>query len=328
MKGLLITLKGGELAAKKELEGFELENLQIREGCVLFDFEDYEVLFQVCYYSQTAYRILLLDPIYDFLKEGMSFRVRGEHNERAKILGSEINEELKFKVDLNNPDIPLYYYNDHIGVDFTGDISKRDYRIFTNRHTLKGVAAAILLIEAGLEKGTKILDCFAQDGTIIIEAVHMLLGRSVRFYNWEDMNFIKFKCYEDFDFESLFAKDEFESDFELNATSPDLRNINAIKKNSKIAGVNKYISFAKKEIEYLDQKFENEDVDLLVTYLPKLNLKQTMEFFHQIEFVAKKWVILVDNKNSFIDNNYFSVENEKTLTMGNTKRYILWLKKI
>lgn len=142
------------------------------------------------------------------------------------------------------------------------------------------------------------------------------------------MNFIKFDKFSDLDFEKIFESYE-ETDMKnkIFATSYDLREVNAIKKNSKIAGVNKDIEFAKKEIEYLDQKFEENEIDLIVSYVPNLSKKIMNEFCHQAEFIAKKVVLLTDVEFS-CNEKYFNIEKEKILRIGESNKKIVWLRKI
>jgi len=327
MKGLLITIKGGEDVAKQEIEELIDAKCTICDRSVEFEFEKIEDMFKLCFFSQVARKILLLDELDNYLKEGMSFCVRCEDAANEREIGAEINKDNKFNVDLEKPQIPLYHFDGKNGIDFTGDISKREFRIFTNKHTLKGTTAAILLREAGYTGKEKTLDCFAQDGTVVIEAAHMSIGRSVRYFDWDKMNFINFDNFKDFDFEDFF--EEFKpkkQENKLHGSSYDLREVNAIKKNSKIAGINKEIEFAKKEIEFLDQKFEEDEIDLIVSYIPGLSDKIMKEFYHQADFIAKKIVLLVDI-NFKCNNKLFDIEKEKILEIGRTNKKIVWLKK-
>lgn len=327
MKGLLITIKGGENAAKNEIEELINANCTICDRSVEFEFEKIEDLFKLCFFSQVARKILLLDELDNYLKEGMSFCVRCEDTNLEREIGAEINKNNIYKVDLENPEILVYHFNGKNGIDFTGDISKREFRIFTNKHTLKGTTAAILLKEADYTGKEKTLDCFTQDGTIILEAAHMSIGRSVRYFDWDKMNFIKFDNFKDFDFEEFFEgfKPKKQKN-KIHGSSYDLREVNAIKKNAKIAGVNKEIEFAKKEIEFLDQKFDENEIDLLVSHIPRLSEKMMNEFYHQAEYIAKKVILLVE-KNFECNNKLFEIKKEKILEIGKTKKKIIWLKK-
>ena len=54
MKGLLITIKGGEDAAKKEIEELIGANCTICNRSIEFEFNNIEDLFKLCFFSQTV----------------------------------------------------------------------------------------------------------------------------------------------------------------------------------------------------------------------------------------------------------------------------------
>ncbi|MBW3019769.1 hypothetical protein KY334_00595 [Candidatus Woesearchaeota archaeon] len=330
MKALLITNKGGEHAASIEVKKILNKDSELFEKYIEFKVDNFEELFKLSYFSQTAKRIVLLDDLNNWLDEKLTFCLRADKKELERELGGEINKEDKYKVDLENPDIPLYNIDGKTGIDFTGDISKREYRVFTNKHTLKGTTASVLLIEAGYNGDEILLDPFAQDGTIAIEAAHMTTNKSVRHFDWDKMKFVDFEKFKDIDFEEIFEEyeeDIVEKEEKIHATSFDMKEINAIKKNAKIANINKELEFSRKDIDYLDQKFEEGEIDIIVSYLPRLNEKLLHEFYHQAEYIAKKVVILVD-EDFETENPYFEVEKEKDLYIGTSVKRILWLKKI
>ncbi|MBW2998495.1 RNA methyltransferase [Candidatus Woesearchaeota archaeon] len=330
MKALLITNKGEENAASIEIKRILNVDSKAFEKYIEFSIKDMNEMFKICYYSQTAKKIVLLDDLNNWLDENLTFCLRADNKELERELGGDINEEGKYKVDLENPDVPLYHIDGKTGIDFTGDISKREHRVFTNKHTLKGTTAAALLIEAGYNGQETLLDPFAQDGTIVIEAAHLSTNKSVRHFDWDKMNFVEFDRFEDIDFDEMiekFEENEISSENKIHATSSEMREINAIKKNAKIANINKEIDFSRKDLDYLDQKFDEKEIDLIVSYMPRLSEKRLQEFFHQAEYIAKKVVLLVDEEFN-PENPYFEVENKKILKIGQSQKRILWLKKI
>jgi len=78
-------------------------------------------------------------------------------------------------------------------------------------------------------------------------------------------------------------------------------NLNAAKKNAKIAGINKSIDFSRTDTEWLDIKVTKEKVDEIVTHLPgpskAVNEKDAEEiydqFFYQAEFILKKTGVII-----------------------------------
>jgi len=307
MKCLLVTHIGGEDVAVSEIKEIIAAKGEKVEGGVLFTAESKEDLFKLSYFTQSALKILLLD--YDeFVVEGKSFSMRGDDPEEnaGKVRNNEV-----LSVDLKNPDLPFIAYNEFIGLDFSGDLAKRDYRVFTNKHTLKGTVAYILLREAGYTGKENILDVFSKDGTVMIEAAHYATKRSINYYCREKFQFISF--YPDFDFEEFFETfEEVELEGEINVVSTDARDISAAKKNAKIAGVNKLLNFSRQDTEWLDLKFE--DVDLLVSFLPSMNEKKVKIFYDQAKKIANKVVLLLNDS-----------EEGKTLMVGKSPKKILIL---
>ena len=60
MKGFLVTHKGMENIAALEVKEIIGKNSEIGEGCIVFDFKEYEDLFKLCYKSQLAIGIYFL----------------------------------------------------------------------------------------------------------------------------------------------------------------------------------------------------------------------------------------------------------------------------
>ena len=122
MKALLITQKGGEPAAKKEVKDLLGLVGKVVPEAVEFEFKDYKQLFTLSYLSQSALRIVLLENPEDWLEKGDTFCVRAKDKETEIEYGNKISDE--FKVNLKEPDLPLYVHNKTFGIDFTGNLSK------------------------------------------------------------------------------------------------------------------------------------------------------------------------------------------------------------
>jgi len=73
------------------------------------------------------------------------------------------------------------------------------------------------------------------------------------------------------------------------------RNVSAAQKNSKIAGLNKDINFSRVEIEWLDTRFKEKEVDSILAnfiwaskHMPEKEIKKRIkEVFYQAAYVLK-----------------------------------------
>jgi 23S rRNA G2445 N2-methylase RlmL len=162
---------------------------------------------------------------------------------RSEIINNELSsaevekttgDYIEAKVDLDNPDIVVFVYiykdNCYVGIDFSGDISKRDYKIFTTRDDLKGTIAYALVRLSGYSSDEIFLNKNAKSGTIAIEAALFGSGKSVHYFNKEKFLFLKFLKID------LSKFDKKEKKIQVYAEdSPGY--LKAVKKNAKIAGV-------------------------------------------------------------------------------------------
>ena len=230
------------------------------------------------------------------------------------LLGGLFNEELKsrnieVKVNLKRPDIILFtYVNEnrcYIGVDLTGvDLLRRPYKIITKSSSINGPFAYTLARLAGVQKDSIVLDPFCGSGTIPIETA------------------IYQEDYSPFMFENKFSglrlqssKPSFEKvlkelkesiakrEKKKSVTGFDhiLRIVTSAKQNAKIANVNESIHFSKVDIEWIDSKFDEGEVDVIITNPPKESKKLNNakeirkvydELFYQGRFVLKDEGIL------------------------------------
>jgi putative N6-adenine-specific DNA methylase len=331
MKALAITYKGMEDVTAREIsELIKPSSLQQLQAAVMFDFEKFEDLCLLCYKSQSAIKILYLFDNFkifsltdlklektDMIDSSVTFASRcirlGEHGFSSKDIetkvGEIINKLTSAKVNLKNPDIPVltYIYDDdcYIGIDWAGlDLSKREYRIYTNPISLKGNIAYALVRIADYQKNDTIIDPFCGSGEIPIEAAMFITNFPVNFHSKTKFAFTKFKIFEKFDFDKFFEK----IDSKIKKIKPDLyaydaqqRNLKAAEKNAKIAGILKQISFSRTELEWLDVKFKKREINKIITRPPELSKqvkkdkieKLYKELFYQADHVLHKKGLLV-----------------------------------
>ena len=320
MQIVAIVAKGAEEEFQKEVK--DLLNVPAKIGREIVTLElTKEQTIRLCYFAQIPSRILLIDDFKNWNKEDTTFAVRGSNMEDNKDLGAEIVELTKAPVDLKNPKVTVYNFNDTKGIDLTGDVSKRDYRVFTHRHTLKGTTASTLLRYANFTGDQTVLDPFAKDGTIILEAAHQSTHKSVRSFDHEAMPITNLL---EVDWDEYIDNLEETKCATLYSVSHDLRDVHAMKKNAKIAGLNKEITFSRQDIGWLDLKFEDMGIDMIVSHLPKLSPPVWKDLCKAATYITKKIVVLVD-LDFEIENEHFTIENEKNLSIGKDIRRMITL---
>ncbi len=206
------------------------------------------------------------------------------------------------KVDMKKADVILYFYihgtKAWFGLDIVGKPpAKRDYKIFNNPHGVKGPVAASLLMLSGWTPEEPLLDPFAADGMVPIEAALFASGTSIHFYDK------KLACKDHPLFSEVYPKVVEELDASRQEDLPkifsfdaQLRNVTAAKKNAKIAGVDKLLSFSKMDLEWIDTKCGAKSVKRIVTHpletskhiAPSVAKKTQEELFYAAGYVLQE----------------------------------------
>jgi len=248
----------------------------------------------------------------------------------------------KQKVDLENPDLIFYVYifNEkcYLGIDFCGFyLSKRDYKVFSSASDIKGTIAYSLLRIAGYKKDRKLLDPFCSSGIIPIETALYNKG-SVNYYRKDDFAFLKLKPFEKQNFESFFSKLNKNQDKNrplIFASDQQLYHIRSAKKNAKIAAVNKNIEFSRADLEWLDTRFDKNEIDFIVTkpMFSKYDLKRTKktydEFFYAAKYILseKGKIVLISRSIDLLkesaEKNGFKITDERIVWQGQQKLEII-----
>ena len=294
----------------------------------------------------------------EWLSKKTTFRIKYKKNYDNKISTPELEKELgalvidniknkhnyKQKVNLNNPDIILFVYltknKCHFGIDFAGfDLSKRYYNIFMHPAAIKGTIAYFLIQLSNYKKTETLVDPFSTSGTIPIEAALLASNFPVNFYNKEKFAFLKFDKFNNFDCKNFFKEidKEIKKDkLQIYNIDSSMKHINFAKKNSKIAGIDKKIHYSRIELEWLDTKFNKNQVDKIVTKMPSINTKDINkiynEFFYNAEFILnKKGKIVLIGKRELVEKfstKYkFKLSNEINIFSGKEEYNILVLSK-
>ena len=326
MKGLVITSKGIEENAAKELKRLINAKCKTEESCVVFDFKEFNDLCLLCYKCQSADRVLCLIGDFEFrnffddlrkfigsanfdgwIDNYKKFKVEsirhGIHDFKSidveeKISGFILKKYKNIKFDMKDYEAIFlaYIVNNkcYFGVDFAGfELNKRSYKIFLHPNSLRGTIAYALVRESGFEKGDLLLDPFSRDGVVAIEAAFYANNFPVHYYKKDRFAFLKLKI--GIDFEKFFNS----IDKKIRRPKASIfcydhlfKYVDYSRKNAKIAGIDKFINFSRTELEWLDIKHKEESVDGIVTNPPtskNANLdKIYSEFFYQSAYILKK----------------------------------------
>ena len=98
-----------------------------------------------------------------------------------KVAGKYFSENPGNSIDLKKPDYLVTYIKDKVGVDITGDISSRYFRLFKHPSGYKGEFAAHVVETSKYKPGEKVLVCFIKDSSLLIE--YACYSHKVQFEN-------------------------------------------------------------------------------------------------------------------------------------------------
>lgn len=378
MDVLAIVSKGLEEEGVKEVERILKRPAEVKHGAVQFSVEHHEQIAAFIYQSQLAQRVLLLIDSYPYEDSGsliatatqsfpekikpyraliegnQTYRVKCK-SENLSVITPELEAEFGgvihdafpiLKVDLRYPEVVFYLYiadKAYLGIDYSDDISKREYRVFNSALSLKGTTAFGVLALAGYtEKPEKkiVFDPLCNSGTIVIEAA--LFGNKVPHRIFEKkFPFMRFSGLKETAWDAFFAKiDAKQSERKLPITGSDplLRNVTAAKKNAKVGSIESAIEFRRIDIDWLDTKFDEASVDLIVTFIPGSSKHQPniaklyKEFFYQTEYIIRKTgqiVVLCLAKDLLIaqSEEYVTLEKTHEIYSGEQLMHVLFFKK-
>lgn len=289
----------------------------------------------------------------DWLDKKTTFRVTYKKIDNEDLSSEEIsakigaliienikkNKKYKQKVELDNPDITFLIFINrntaYFGIDFSGrDLHKREYKLFAHPNSLRSTIVYLLIRIAELKPKEILLDPFCHSGEIPIEVALFTTNFPLNYYSKEKFSFLKFKPLKKLNFNKFF------NDIDkkiiktkkplINCFDQKLLNLNAAKKNAKIAGINKLINFSRTDIEWLDTKLDKESIDKIITHPPEstrnINIKDIEklydQFFYQAEFILKesgKIAIISQNTDLLkksAEKYKFKVEKEKEVWSG------------
>ena len=350
-KSFAVCEKGLEDISVREISEL-IDAKAIFQGTLLsFDVKKLDDLCFLCYKTQSLRRAGLLLSSFDFKTvediekhfrkidllraKGKTVTIEcsrnGEHDFKSvdveHALGKVI-AECGGNAAYKNADVVYYVHieNEHctIGIDFVGfDMALRDYKVFSHAASLKGTIAYGIVRIAGYDGKQLMVSTFTKGGIIEIEAALFVLGKAVNHYRKDKFAFWKLEEFAGKDATDFFEKFDKESKkkLKLRGISIDLRDVTAGKKNAKIAGVERMIMFSRIENDWMDVKFADKEIDILVAQPIG---KEFKDLFYQADYVAKKVVVVTTGQSCLEDAKKFkfSLLEERTLERGQGKLLI------
>ncbi|MEA3398912.1 MAG: THUMP domain-containing protein [Patescibacteria group bacterium] len=271
-------------------------------------------------FNEDSFKKAVLNSInelnFDLFDKAKTFGVLSENHSNndfldstsiSRIVGGAIHDSLQAKklnisVNLSKPDIPVFVYCNEdrcfVGIDLIGfDLMKRPYKLISQSSSLNGVFAYTIAKLAGVNKNSVVLDPFCGSGTIPIEIALYQQNHSCFHFEHKFSGLNNSLTREAFNSEeNRLKKNKISKDKQINSFDTILKVITSAKKNSKIAGVLDAISLSKVDIEWIDAKFKEAELDLIITNPPKENVNNEKkndvkkiydELFYQSRFVLK-----------------------------------------
>ncbi len=264
----------------------------------------------------------------------------------------QVKQELGFKpkVSMKSPDTKIYVFINnnqaYFGIDLAGrDLSKRNYRIFSAPGIINANLAYALVRMSSYspEKKQKFVDVFCKSGVVCIEAALYAANLSVNYYA-KDFAFKKLKPFAKKDWEAFFKSIDSKARLEkldIIGSDPLLRNLEASKKNAKLAGIDKLINFSKIDIEWLDTKKDEKSIDVVASRIacPSKHTREAdirklyKELFYQLEFVVKKkakLALLTENTSLLKETitKDFKIIKEDEFWAGEQRYMLIILEKV
>ncbi|MBS3167810.1 methyltransferase [Candidatus Woesearchaeota archaeon] len=231
---------------------------------------------------------------------------KGNHNFTSNDIEIIIGDSIKNKkVDLKNPETiiiaDILKQDCLIGIEISNNLSKRDYRIKILSNSINPCLAYCMLRISEVKEKETILDPSCKSGEIIIEA------------------FLSFKTLKGYATDSL------------------LNHLKALEINSKIAQVYKKIEISRQDIEWLDTKFNEEEIDHIITFPPypskifkeKKAERLYKDLFHAGSYILKEKgnITILTNSPKLLEktanSENFKLKKQYKLNYMNQEFYIL-----
>jgi 23S rRNA G2445 N2-methylase RlmL len=368
---LIYCNKGFEEVCKEEAREHVKCKCNVFSEIVICEVSSIEEVCKLAYKMQSACRVCLYlgkietekinsgksneKIIYDekiFSQKKVAVKVLGflETNEKTRELATKIckdidNSGIKYSVDLKNPDVVIICFNSSdgifVGIDFSGDLNKRDYQVFTHNQALRPTISYSLVELSGFDEKGILLDPFCGAGGVVIEAV-LSHKKGIHAFDFDKLPF--HRIVSGISYEEPIEKEQNEKKDDKTGNrivgyDINLNTVTCARKNAKIAGINKEVEFSVVDVHFLDMKFGEKSVDYIVTHAPPLSKntdeRKILKLWDDFLFIAhdiltKKMVVLVNKTDDFkeIAKKYkFKILEEKRIFQGETQFFVLVLEK-
>lgn len=379
MRIFCVVPRGLEPVACLDAKELVSKDAESGDGWIAFDVKDVKEAMRFAYRSQSVSKVIVSaaesDPSKDqdieaafqkmvsqvdwddVLPKGLSFAARatkvGEEDlpspDIAAMVGGLIKDKTGSIVNLKAPDVLISAYVGHdrmaFGLDLSGDdLAKRPYRIFLQGQALKAPLAYALVRESGWAGKGPLLDPFCQAGTVPIEAALWASGQSPNRFAKERLLFTRSPLFKDLDIKSILLAEDSAAvldPLEVIAMDESFRSISSSKKNAKLAGVEKLISFSKLDVEWLDVKFGKRGLDFIASFppmpsrlVPQAKLDGVYsEFLRQCAYIlSKKGKVAILSRTVApwlrpVKDNGFRISNSRPVWQGKEQMMLIVLEK-
>lgn len=336
------TFQGLEEVLAKELINLGANDVEILKRGVGFS-GDQEMLYKANLYCRTALRILKpifkfeakdADEVYEKIKQldwdayldpsktfAVDSVVFSESFKHSKFLSYKVKDAIadyfnektgkRPSVRIVNPDLQLHIHVAHeqctLAIDSSGEsLHKRGYRKSQTDAPLNEVLAAGLLLLAGWDGKTDLIDPMCGSGTLLIEAAMIALNIAPGIYRPG----FAFEKWNDFDkelFDRLYNDETQEREFDHKIYGSDIlpKAIHVAEENVKSAGLSKYISLQASSFQSLNKPSDNALIIFNPPYGERIGSKNLNELYGMIGTKLKHdfdgmeaWIISEKNEAS------------------------------
>ena len=352
MKALILTNPGLEEVSKDEIfskiPSLAKRDVFIDTALLLHDIDSLEHLKQMCSSLYTVNRILLSQgtlgsPLFSLeLIRNKTLAVRCIGFEDSVISASSCASQIctvldkqgcSYKVNLKQPDVLIFCVKGKdqtcLGIDFSGDLTKRDYLIFIHNQALRPTIAASLVHLSEFRGKGILLDPFCGGGTVSIEAALEAKG-TLHQYDAHKFPYLRLLGIS----EPVLTTPKQETRARIVGYDLSLHTITSARKNAKIAGVNKDIELSAVDAHMLDIKFDEKSVDFIVTHLPLLSrstdMQKTLKLWDEFLFIArdiliKRMIVAVNVDAPFeelLSKYAFTLVEKRIIYQGESKLFV------
>ena len=203
------------------------------------------------------------------------------------------------KVRMENPDVlvkaAFLSKSAALGIDLCGiDLSRRDYRVFDHSRSVRSTVAAAASSLARIPSKGLVVDPFGRAGVVLIEAALAAARLPVHAFQKEKLQLLRLAAPFSRE-ESLSIMEKMDSaasplDARFHYQDPAHHFVAAAKKNAKLAGVDKALSFSRTEVSWMDLHFKEGEVAAIITHIPTpgktLSAKEAGEILSELFYQA------------------------------------------